>query len=151
MSYLSKVLQPDETVRFVTTLHWIKYMPGAGVLVLALIAWLLARAGYAAGFHDLVALALAIIAAAMVFWAWFDRWTTEIAVTSKRIIYKRGFIRRYTFEANLNKVESVDVYQSIPARIFGYGDLTVKGVGEGGTLLKTIAQPIEFRNHVMNE
>jgi hypothetical protein len=27
--------------------------------------------------------------------AWFIRWITEIAVTDKRVIYKRGFINRH--------------------------------------------------------
>ena len=29
---------------------------------------------------------------------WFVRWTTEIAVTDRRVIYKRGFINRHTIE-----------------------------------------------------
>jgi hypothetical protein len=28
--------------------------------------------------------------------AWFRRWTTEIAVTDRRIILKRGMIRRHS-------------------------------------------------------
>ena len=43
---------------------------------------------------------------------WFKRWTTEIAVTDKRIIYKTGFIKRHTEEMNMDKVASVDVDQS---------------------------------------
>jgi Bacterial PH domain len=41
--------------------------------------------------------------------AWFRRWTTEIAVTDRRVIIKHGFIRRATMEMNLQKIESVDV------------------------------------------
>ena len=33
--------------------------------------------------------------------------STELAVTTKRVIVKHGFIRRQTIEINLNKVESI--------------------------------------------
>ena len=36
-----------------------------------------------------------------------------------------------TFEMSLDKVESVDVNQSILGRILDYGDVTITGVGEG--------------------
>jgi len=87
----------------------------------------------------------------LLFSAWFQRWTTEIAVTNKRIIYKRGFIRRKTIEMQMDKVTSVDVEQSIFGRILGYGDIRIEGAGQSFEELRTIASPIEFRNHVTAE
>jgi uncharacterized membrane protein YdbT with pleckstrin-like domain len=52
-------------------------------------------------------------------------------------------------EINLEKVESVDVDQSILGRIFGYGSVTIRGTGEAVEPLRDIAGPIEFRNAVM--
>jgi len=49
---------------------------------------------------------------------------------------------------NMDKVESVDVEQSVFGRLFGYGDITVRGTGAGLEPLKGIDEPIEFRNHV---
>ena len=49
---------------------------------------------------------------------------------------------------SLDKVESVDVNQSIMGRIFGYGDVTILGVGEGRETIRTIAAPLEFRNFI---
>jgi len=80
---------------------------------------------------------------------WFTWWTTEIAVTNHRIIYKAGLIRRDTVEILMDKVESVDVDQSILGRLLGYGTVTVRGTGAGFEPLKRIAQPIELRNHIM--
>lgn len=80
--------------------------------------------------------------------AWFRRWTTETDVTTLRLVHKEGFIRRQTFEMSLDKIESVDVSQGIAGRIFGWGDVTVMGVGEGRKTLRMIASPIEFRNHI---
>jgi len=43
-----------------------------------------------------------------------------------RVVHKTGFIKRRTFEMSLDKVESVDVNQSILGRILNYGDVTVR-------------------------
>jgi hypothetical protein len=48
----------------------------------------------------------------------------------------------------LDKVESVDVTQSIPGRLLNYGDVTIMGVGEGRETITTIAAPLAFRNHI---
>ena len=75
-----------------------------------------------AGAPVLVCLAMAAIAAIAALYktitAWFHRWTTETDVTNLRVIHKTGFIKRQTFEMSLDKVESVDVNQSILGRIF---------------------------------
>src|SRR5262249_40132053 len=88
------------------------------------------------------------IGALLVARAWFHRWTTEVAVTSRLVIYKRGFISRATFEIPLDKVEGVDVVQTVLGRIFDYGDIIIRGVGEGRQRLHAIDAPIELRNHV---
>src|SRR5215472_13652216 len=98
-----------------------------------------------------IAAILCVAAAVALFVGWFRRWTTEIAVTDRRIIFKRGFIRRRTIEMHLDKVESVDVDQTIVGRIFNYGDILIRGVGVGIEPLKNIGAPITFRNHVTAE
>jgi uncharacterized membrane protein YdbT with pleckstrin-like domain len=80
--------------------------------------------------------------------AWFHRWTTETDVTNLRVVHKTGFISRKTFEMSLDKIESVDVTQTILGRMFDYGDVMVRGVGEGEEEIKTIASPLAFRNSI---
>ena len=95
--------------------------------------------------------AAAVVGLAALYWsaqAWFHRWTTETDVTNMRVVHKTGFIKRRTFEMALDKVESVDVNQSILGRILDYGDVTVQGIGEGKETIKTIASPLDFRNHI---
>jgi uncharacterized membrane protein YdbT with pleckstrin-like domain len=65
-----------------------------------------------------------------------------------RVVHKTGFIKRRTFEMSLDKVESVDVNQSILGRILNYGSVTVRGVGEGAETINTIASPLDFRSHI---
>jgi uncharacterized membrane protein YdbT with pleckstrin-like domain len=149
--YVDEILQPGEQLRYSTTVHGIVYAPGLICLALAAAAlfgaWSTHEGTLIAG---LIAVA-AVLAAIGLFWlagAWFRRWTTETDVTSLRVVHKEGFIKRNTFEMSLDKVESVDVVQSILGRIFGWGDVTVKGVGEGHKTMRMIAAPLQFRNHI---
>jgi uncharacterized membrane protein YdbT with pleckstrin-like domain len=96
----------------------------------------------------MVALVCAVVGLALACAAWFKRWTTEVDVTDRRIVYKRGFIRRHTVEMNMDKVESVDVDQSIVGRICNYGDVTVRGTGASIEPLRLIDDPLAFRSHV---
>jgi uncharacterized membrane protein YdbT with pleckstrin-like domain len=154
MSYVRSVLQPDEHVRYSTNLHWLIYLPALLLLALAaLVFWFGHRSVTVGASLTWDVLAGLVLAAAAVagFHAWFRRWTTEIAVTDRRIIYKRGFIRRRTIEMHLDKVESVDVDQTILGRIFNYGDIIIRGVGIGIEPLINVDSPIAFRNHVTAE
>ena len=152
MSYVKSVLQPGENIRFMTDIHWMVYLPGLLLLAVAIavyvVAWWFVAPGTLAVLLHWLAGILFAGAAILLFIGWFKRWTTEVAVTDKRIIYKRGFISRYTIEMHLDKVESVDVDQSILGRIFGYGDILVRGVGASLEPLRNIESPIEFRSHV---
>ncbi|MGH6683724.1 MAG: PH domain-containing protein, partial [Pseudolabrys sp.] len=80
--------------------------------------------------------------------AWFKRWTTEIDVTDRRIVYKRGFIKRHTVELNMDKVSSVDVDQSVFGRMLNYGDIKIHSTGTEIERLQGIGAPLDFRNHV---
>jgi membrane protein YdbS with pleckstrin-like domain len=152
MSYVRTVLQPGETVRFETNLHWILYAPGLLLAVLAGVAYWLALGPDAwYGLWATIAVLLVAGAVILLFRTWFERWTTEIAVTSRRIIYKRGFVWRQTKEIALDKVESVDADQSIPGRLLDYGTIRVHGTGQAIEELKSISAPIQFRNHVTAE
>ena len=71
--------------------------------------------------------------------------TDEFAITNKRIIVKTGFLSRKTLEMNLSKIESVNVDQSILARILGFGTITIIGTGGTREMFPAINNPIEFR------
>ena len=76
------------------------------------------------------------------------KWTTEIAITNRRVVYKRGWIARETEEINLNRIEEITLTQSVGGRIFGYGKLVFKGVGIGEVNLPAIDDPIHFRRQL---
>src|SRR2546425_5031828 len=132
MTYVKHVLQSGEEIRHTANVHWIIFMPGMILLLAAVLVFFMAESGSSGtSFWLIVAAALALIALAQLLHAWFIRWTTEIAVTNRRVIYKEGFIRRDTVEMHMDKVESVDVDQSVLGRLLNYGTVIVRGTGTG--------------------
>jgi uncharacterized membrane protein YdbT with pleckstrin-like domain len=149
--YIDDILQPGEKVLYSTNAHWIFYLPAIAAWILAVVLFFLSRATVTESLVLLYLSASAVVAIAALYWtfkAWFHRWTTETDVTNLRVVHKTGFIKRRTFEMSLDKVESVDVDQSILGRILNYGNVTVRGVGEGAETITTIASPLDFRNHI---
>ena len=152
MGYVDRVLQPGEKIRLVTTVSWTTYLPGTLLCVLGLIVFFIRPGPDNSEFLTVLVVAIAILVflagLILVVRAWFRRMTTEVAVTDRRIIFKRGFINRHTVEMHMDKVESVDVDQSILGRLFNYGDIIVHGTGETVEPLRAIDRPIEFRSQV---
>jgi uncharacterized membrane protein YdbT with pleckstrin-like domain len=149
--YIDDILQPGEKVLYSTNAHWMFYLPAIAAWALAVVLLVLSRTATTESVILLCLSAAAVVALAAVYWmakAWFHRWTTETDVTNLRVVHKTGFIKRRTFEMSLDKVESVDVNQSILGRILNYGDVTVNGVGEGTETIRTIASPLAFRNSI---
>jgi len=149
--YIDDILQPGEKVLYSTNAHWVFYLPGIAAWIVAVVLFFLSRSTSVQGIELLSLSASAVVAIVALYWtakAWFHRWTTETDVTNLRVVHKTGVIKRRTFEISLDKVESVDVNQSILGRILNYGDVTVQGVGEGKETISTIASPLAFRNHI---
>jgi membrane protein YdbS with pleckstrin-like domain len=74
--------------------------------------------------------------------------STELAVTNRRVIAKFGFIRRRTFELNIDRVEAIQVEQGIWGRIFGFGTLRIAGAGNFDPI-PNISSPMAFKKAVM--
>lgn len=156
--YVDMVLTADETVIHRAAVHWVVYAGGVAWIALAIVAFAAssfygARLDVSVGgvsYHPLTWLGYVLLALGglLLMGAALERWTTELAITSKRAIAKVGFIRRETWEINASKIESVEVDQSILGRLLGYGTVVVKGTGGGTTPMKLIADPIAFRNHI---
>ena len=153
MSYVQRVLQPDETLVYSTTRHWFVYMRAILCAIVGLA--LLIGSQFVPPEEPAAAKAL-LVAAGVVgvvtLWFWLigfiDRASTEFAVTNRRVIYKDGLIRRRTVEMNLAAVESVDVDQSILGRILGYGEVHVHGTGGSWEPYPRISDPLTFRSHI---
>jgi len=154
VAYLDKLLQPGETLLARTRPHWIVLVPPFGTLILAvivLVATFVALTGYGqtavlAGYG--VAALLAVIGLLHLLARWVVRATTEYGVTSLRVVQKRGIFSLHTVEMNLDKVESVDVDQSLFGRMLGYGAVDIHGVGSRWDPIVGIEDPLAFRSAI---
>jgi uncharacterized membrane protein YdbT with pleckstrin-like domain len=154
MAYVDKILQPGESVRHHAYLHWLIYFPAflPALLALAVVVLVILEIGAIDQTWRQVLLIGAALLALFALYkglgAWVERFSTELVITDRRIIYKRGLIRRYTAEINMDKVETVLVEQGILGRLFNFGTITVRGTGGGLEPLPKIENPLAFRNHV---
>jgi len=152
MSYVRSILQPNEQILIVGKLHWIVYVRAILLLAVGVVLVSLERElpnAYLPTYLDYGTIAVFGVGALIVFLhAWFIRWITEFAVTNRRVIYKRGFISRHTVEMNMDKIESVDVDQSLLGRMLNYGTIHVLGTGQGIESLPRIAAPLALRNAI---
>ena len=150
--YVRKVLQPGETIVYSTKLHWIIYWWAIFLIIICIITAV--SAWYAADNHNLslalgiAAIILGLLALSSAFGKFIKRWTTELAVTDRRVIYKERLIARRTLEMNRSRVESVDVYQSVLGRLLGYGTITLRGTGGSGEPMPNIDDPLTFRSYI---
>jgi uncharacterized membrane protein YdbT with pleckstrin-like domain len=148
MSYVNRVLEPDETVLYSARLHWRSHLPGVFLLAIA-IGCVIAGAEIDDKLPVLAAAAVfLVLAAASWIPAAIRRSCSEFVVTDRRVILKRGIFGRHTIEMNRTKVESVDVDQTLMGRIMGYGTVVVRGTGGGLEPIRNIAHPMRFRTYI---
>jgi len=127
MKFIKSTLPDNETIEMEISFHWTH----------TLVAWLY-----------LLALGWLVIGIFLFISMYLERWTTERALTNRRLILKRGFIRRKTEEISFNRVEEVNLSQSILQRILGSGDIKVTGTGAGEIALKNIDDPLDVQKKI---
>ncbi len=150
MSYVKSALQPGETIKAIGKLHWVIYLPAFLIIGLGAAAMLASQR-----VDREMSMALCVGGGVVVLFGlasllhnWFKRWITELAVTDHRVIYKCGFIRRHTTEMNMDKIETVNVDQSIAGRLLGFGTIHVLGTGQGMERLDCVASPLQPRSAI---
>ena len=158
MGYVEQNLVTGEAVVYRGSLHWIV------LLRPALIALLLAAPGIAMLYESTstdqtynkealigAGVFMVLIGATVFGTGMVRRKAAEFAVTNKRVILKRGLLRRKTEEIFLQKIESVGVDQDLMGRMLNYGTISVRGVG--GTLepFSHVSHALEFRRQVQEQ
>ncbi len=170
MLYVEQSLGPDEELVHVGKFHWFHTFQAfmgifwgvAGCIVSLMacvymyrkIGWFLPDVGFFEGvpaLHPgLRIMAFVIFALGLV--TFIQKMlmlvTTEIAITNSRLVYKRGLIARQVGEMSIDRIEGVNVMQTMMGRIFNYGRLAIRGMGIGEVILPPIADPIAFRKAI---
>lgn len=151
MSYVDKTLIQGEKVQARAVLHWLIYVWPLVIVVFGLLGVWWSRSLTS----DWASLGALVIAGLVVLYgavrgamAFIHVWTTELAVTNFRVISKSGLIQRQTVEQILNRVDSIEVTQSLLGRLFDYGTVVITGTGVTHSPLSMIADPLGFRRAV---
>ena len=90
-----------------------------------------------------------VIGLAFLIWAYIRFKTTEFAVTDRRIIAKTGLISRSTVELFLDKVEALQVDQSVMGRLLDFGTVSIHGTGATHEPFRNISAPLLLRKNFM--
>jgi uncharacterized membrane protein YdbT with pleckstrin-like domain len=150
MKYIDKVVGSDEHIIYRGTLHWIIYAPTVVALMTGMILTIFGGFGPDEPNNFLGPLGILVLFFTLVAWieAWLKRLTTEIAVTTRRVIVKYGLIRRSTMELSGRKIESVLIDQTIFGRLLDYGTVITRGTGSGLEPIVCVKAPLQLREAV---
>ena len=147
MGYVAQQLIDGEDVLYEARFHWTYglvtvficlFFVGLGVLVHYIQA-------YFYQMHALLSLIPVVFGLLIALVRIIRRRSTEIVITSRRLIYKTGFVARKTEEIPLPRLEEVNVAQSVVQRLIGCGQVAVRGMGTGSIVLPVIDEPVVFR------
>jgi len=72
-------------------------------------------------------------------------YSTEFALTNKKVLTKTGLFARNTDELQLKKIEGCDVRQSMMERLFGYGSVVLSGTGTQKVVFAGIDNPLAVK------
>ena len=152
MSYIEHELTPGERIVLLGRVSWWTMVPrtllALGVLVVASVV---------AGMLSALVPAFWLIAVPVVFLLWvamvarevFRVLTTEIAITDRRVISKTGLFNTEVKVTPLNKVNNVNVKQSLFGNMLDYGDIevtTATAEEKDNHLISSLAHTDRFRN-----
>lgn len=157
MAYPSRLLDDDESVIVDLHPHWwylVRPMAAVVVTIAASVLTLVATdvgSGTRTGATWLSFAALG--ASAMWLIARYARWvTTYFVVTSRRVIFRAGLIRKRGIEIPLDRVNTVRFEQGLLERIVGAGDVIIESGGESGQQSFTdIGQPARIQRVIHAE
>lgn len=148
MSYIAKTLLPNEKVIYHSHPHWIiVFRPLVGSVILLAFFPLLIGNHYAIwiiSFFTLLGLIICLSELIIYY-------SSEFGITDKRVIMKSGFINRYAFENSLDRIEGVEIKQSIMGRILDYGSIRIHEISGTNELFSAINHPFRFRYKILEE
>ncbi|MFP4538171.1 MAG: PH domain-containing protein [Dichotomicrobium sp.] len=149
MTYIEGALSDGEKIVYQAHFHILLY-----VLAWFLIIGCLLFAGAAFIFFSApvtwIAVGACLVGIGFIAYWMLPIWTTEIGVTSDRLIIKRGWLSRSVNELQLESVEKVNSEQDVLGRILNYGSIIVYGKGTEALRLPAIAAPREFVKELEN-
>lgn len=143
MSYVLRTLLSSEHITYKAELHWWIFVLPVSLIGLGLYL-------ICGGFHISIVVAgwlLLIPGVVSLIARIILLKTSEYVVTNRRVILKKGLIRREVSDLQLCKAEAIAFDESIAGRVFGFGRIIVT-TGGMTQIYPYIASPSAFRKAV---
>lgn len=148
-SYVYSTLMQGESIRYQTNLSIWSLLPGiiggAILLLFSVVALGFLPEEIDSAISLMMSATFAVSGLLMLFAQVSRFYTTEIAFTNKRFIYKKGLIRRDVIDMVLEKIETVQIGISVFGRIFNYGNVTIAAAGEDNAVIHSVDAPVALR------
>lgn len=153
VGYVESNLMPGESVVYAAKLHWFTLVAPVATCVCGLVIVVLSEIGSGPpwSYFGIVGSLVLLFGALAAMLRFIGIRSSELAVTSRRVMFKVGFVRRRAQEFILQHVETISVDQGVVGRMFGFGRVTIVGTGGTKEPIAHVAAPLEFRRHVLLE
>ena len=154
MGYVEDTLGSGNTIEYDVLFHWLWTFSAYTIFVILVAAALglfllfspmTSVEAIEPMIRLLPSLVLAVFGLVIFLYMMIKKWTTERVLTDIRFIQKIGWIVRHTEEIRIDRMEEVNLDQSLLGRILDYGDIKISGVGAGEIKLTMIDSPIDFQ------
>lgn len=79
---------------------------------------------------------------------WVTYYFSSLTIKNNQIVLRTGMLVRETINIPMNKIEAVDIRQSIIGSIFRYGMISITGTGGTRRVLNYIDNPLTCRRYI---
>jgi len=134
--------KPEQDLIYEAHLHWILFVWPAVFFCLAV--W----TGIQYESMRIPSLAVALIA---IFWEvviWLTYQCSFLLIKKKQVILCTGIFVRQTLDLSINKIESIDIRQSILGSLLHYGSLVITGTGGTRQYVNFLNKPLTCRRYI---
>lgn len=136
-------LRGEDLVRSI----WRAALAGVAILAFALLMMLLPSFKLTGW----IAILVALVPAAEVIRITLDWWNERYIITNRRVMEVRGTINKNVRDSALEKVNDVELNQSIVGRLLGYGTVQIiTGSDIGINQFRRISNPVRFKREMLN-
>jgi len=140
MGYIEKNLMNGEQIVYEARQHWIIYLKPFLLLLIAIGLFVIPTKDMALLMQVCMSVVLLVVAA---IWAVNIYGGRKYILTNRRLILKRGILRRESTDLVLRRCEGVSISQTILGRMLNYGDVNVS-TGEVANKFVQIENPVQF-------
>lgn len=129
----------NNSIVYFTRLHWIIFFwPILGLFGALVLSSYIREVGFALTIFSLVWIAM----------TWITYYFSSLTIKRNQVILRTGVIVRQTIDIPLNKIEAIDIRQSIMGSIFRYGMVCITGTGGTRRVINYLNNPLTCRRYI---